>query len=141
MRRLLPLVSGLRGRLLMSVLAAIGAVLAALVLAFNLVLADRLDSEAGSVVQARASAEVSSLHVTGGRIVLAEAPDDGNPDAQVWVFQGGRALEQPRPSPNDPAAAALAARAPATARRSLRYAAWGPGRAHQPAWTAARRPA
>jgi signal transduction histidine kinase len=103
----------------MSVLAAIGVVLAALVIAFNLVLADRLDSEAGSVVQARASAEVSSLHVTGGRIVLAEAPDEGNPDAQVWVFQGGRALEQPRPSPNDPTAAALAARAPATANLAM----------------------
>ena len=62
-----------------------------------------------------ASAEVSSLHVTDGRIVLAEAPDAGNPDAQMWVFQGGRALERPRPSPNDQAAAALAARAPATA--------------------------
>jgi signal transduction histidine kinase len=115
MKRLLPRVAGLRGRLLLSVLAGIGVVLAALVLAFNLVLADRLDSEADSVVQARASAEVSSLQVTGGRIALPEAPDEGNPEAQVWVFQGGRALEQPRPSPNDPAATALAARAPATA--------------------------
>ncbi|HEY2657579.1 MAG TPA: hypothetical protein VGI55_17480, partial [Solirubrobacteraceae bacterium] len=99
----------------MSVLAGIGVVLAALVLAFNLVLADRLASEATSVVQARASAEVSSLHVTGGRILLEDAPDAGNPDAQVWVFQGERMLEQPRSSPNDPTAAALAARAPGTA--------------------------
>jgi signal transduction histidine kinase len=100
---------------MMSVLAGIGVVLAALVLAFNLVLADRLASEATSVVQARASAEVSSLHVTGGRILLADAPDAGNPDAQVWVFQGERVLEQPRSSPNDPAATALASRAPGTA--------------------------
>jgi signal transduction histidine kinase len=99
----------------MSVLAAIGVVLAALVLAFNLVLADRLNSEARSVVQARASAELSSLQVVNGRIVLPEAPDDRTPDAQVWVFQGSTPLEQPRSAANEVAAAALASRALATA--------------------------
>lgn len=115
MRRLRSSVFGLRGRLLASVLAAIALVLAALVLAFNLVLADRLDSEANRVLQARASAEVSALRVVDGRIVLGEAPDERSPDAQVWVFAGGRALEQPRSPANDAAAAALAARAPAVA--------------------------
>ena len=47
---------GLRGRLLLSVLAAITVVVAALVLAFNLVLADRLNSEASGLVQAKSSA-------------------------------------------------------------------------------------
>jgi len=113
MRRLRLWVSGLRGRLLLSVLAAIAVVLGALVLAFNLVLANRLDSEANGVLQATASAEVSSLRVQGGRIALPEAPDDRNPDIQVWVFQGSRALEQPRSGANDSAAATLAGRAPA----------------------------
>lgn len=112
MRHLLPRVAGLRGRLLLSVLAGIGVVLAALVLAFNLVLAERLNSEARSVVQARASAELSSLQVVNGRIVLPEAPDDRTPDTQVWVFQGSTPLEQPRSASNDAAAAALAGRAP-----------------------------
>jgi signal transduction histidine kinase len=107
-------VSGLRGRLLLSVVAAIAVVLGALVLAFNLVLANRLDSEANGVLQARVSAEVSALRVQNGRVVLAEAPDDRNPDAQVWVFQGSRALEQPQSASSNGAAAALAARAPAT---------------------------
>jgi signal transduction histidine kinase len=115
MRRLRRRVPGLRGRLLLSVLAAITVVLAGLVLAFNLVLADRLDSEVGGVLQARASAEVSSLRTQGRQIVLAEAPDDRNPDIQLWVFQRRTALEQPRSPANDPAAAALAPRAPATA--------------------------
>ena len=105
MRRVRPRVVGLRGRLLMSVLAGIGVVLAALVLGFNLVLADRLDSEASSVVQARASAELSSLQVVNGRIVLPEAPDDRTPDTQVWVFRGSTPLEQPRSAANDVAAA------------------------------------
>jgi signal transduction histidine kinase len=113
MTRLTSKMFGLRGRLLFSVIGAIGLVLAALVLAFNLVLADRLDNEARGVLQARASAEVSILHVANGRIVLGEAPDDRNPDTQVWVFQGRRALEQPRSSANDTAAAALTAQAPA----------------------------
>jgi signal transduction histidine kinase len=107
-------VFGLRGRLLSSVLAAITVVLGALVLAFNLVLGDRLQSEANGVAQARASAEVSSLRVTGGQLILPEAPDDRNPDVQVWVFQGHRALEQPRSTLNDAPAAALVARAPTT---------------------------
>ena len=110
LRRLTP---GLRGRLLLSVLGAIAAVLAALTLAFNLVLADRLNHDADGVAQARASAELASLHVSRGVIVLAEAPDELSPDSQVWVFQGGRALEQPRTArANNTAAARLARRAP-----------------------------
>lgn len=106
-------VLGLRGRLLASVLSAITVVLAALVLAFNLVLSQRLDREATGLVAARAAAEVSALRVTAGHIVLPEAPDDRNPDVLVWVFQGRRALEHPRSTANDAAAARLAAEAPA----------------------------
>jgi two-component system OmpR family sensor kinase len=105
---------GLRGRLLLSVLGAIAAVLAALTLAFNLVLADRLNHDADGVAQARASAEVASLQVSEGSIVLSEAPDELSPDSQVWVFQRGQALEQPRTTrANNTAAARLARRAPA----------------------------
>lgn len=102
---------GLRGRLLLSVVAAIAVVLAALVLAFNVVLGNRLNGEATGVLRARASAEVTSLRITAGHIALGETPDDRNPDVQVWVFEGKRALEQPRSSANDRAAAALATRA------------------------------
>src|SRR5690242_2201107 len=104
---------GLRGRLLLSVVGAIAVVLAALVLAFNVVLSDRLNGEATGALRAKASAEVTSLRVTAGHIALGETPDDRNPDVQVWVFEGGRALEQPRSSANNRAAAALASRGPA----------------------------
>ncbi len=114
MSALRPLTLGLRGRLLLSVVASITVVLAALVLAFNVVLDDRLNGDATGVLRARASAELTSLEVTGGRITLGETPDAGNPDVQVWVFAGRRALEQPRPSANNRAAAQLATRAPAT---------------------------
>src|SRR5437764_13059566 len=113
MRALRKYRPGLRGRLLISVLAAITVVLAALVLAFNLVLGDRLNGEATGVLRARASAEVTSLRITDGHIALGETPDDGNPDVQVWVFGRNRPLEQPRSPANNRAAAALTARAPA----------------------------
>ncbi|MGI8411152.1 MAG: histidine kinase dimerization/phospho-acceptor domain-containing protein, partial [Solirubrobacteraceae bacterium] len=104
-----PRAPGLRGRLLLSVLAAIGLTLAALTAGFNLVLDGRLDGDASGVVQARASAELAGLRVDQGRIVLPEAPDDRTPDIQIWVFRGPVALERPRSgAANDGAAAALA---------------------------------
>jgi signal transduction histidine kinase len=101
---------GLRGRLLLSVLVSIGLVLTALTVGFNIVLGDRLDGDAHGVVQARAAAELASLHVGQGRIALGEAPDEGAPDTQIWVFQGARALERPRSAAANSAAAAALAR-------------------------------
>ncbi|MBV8998542.1 MAG: hypothetical protein JO304_05755, partial [Solirubrobacterales bacterium] len=103
---------GLRGRLLVSVVGGITVVLAALVLAFNLILAERLANEATALAQARASAVVSALRIAGDRIVLPDAPDDRSPDTQIWVFQGQRAIEQPRSATDDTAADALAPAAP-----------------------------
>jgi two-component system, OmpR family, sensor kinase len=114
MTRFGPTAPGLRGRLLLSVLGALAVVLAALTVGFNLVLADRLDSDANGVAQARAAAELASLRISHGQIVLPEAPDDRSPDIQVWVFQGARPIEQPRTSvDNHRAAATLALSAPA----------------------------
>jgi two-component system, OmpR family, sensor kinase len=94
MRRL-----GLRGRLLLSAVGAVALVLGALTVGFNLVLEDRLETDANSVVQSRASAELSAIQVDHrGRIVLAEAPDDNALDSQIWVFAGHRRLEEPRAS-------------------------------------------
>ena len=80
---------------MLSVLIAIGLVLAALTAGFNVVLGDRLDADADGVVQARASAELAVLRVGHGRISLGEAPDQGSPETQIWVFDRTRALETP----------------------------------------------
>jgi signal transduction histidine kinase len=116
MKTRLALAAGLRGRLLATVITGMALLLAALTLAFNLVLGDRLGTDADGVVQARATAALSSLVVGGGRIRLPDAPDERSPDLQLWVFQGPAVLEQPRAAPlsNDRAAAALAAQAPAS---------------------------
>jgi signal transduction histidine kinase len=106
---------GLRSRLLISVLVLIGLVLALLTLAFNLVLSSRLDADANSVLNARASSELASLRVARGRVALPEAPDEGSPDTSTWVFQGSRAIEQPQSRVVSPSAvSAVATAAPAT---------------------------
>ena len=101
---------GLRGRLLLSVLIALGLVLAALTAGFNLVLGDRLDGDANGVVQARAAAELAALQTRQGQITLGEAPDEATPDTQIWVFAGARALERPRSAAADNLAATALAR-------------------------------
>jgi two-component system, OmpR family, sensor kinase len=100
---------GLRGRLLVSVLLAIGLALAALTTGFNLVLGNRLDSDADGVVQARASAELAVLRPDHGPMSLGETPDQAAPETPVWVFRGTRVLEAPRASDADNAAAAMLA--------------------------------
>lgn len=89
----------LRGRLLLSVIGALAVALIVLIGAFNVILRDRLDHEADSALAARASAELSSLDVASGRVVLAEAPDAAAPDTQAWVFTGPRVLEAPSADP------------------------------------------
>ena len=103
--------ASLRARLLGSV--AVGAVLAlgGLVLAFNLVLASRLDAEANSLARAQAAAQMSALQVRGGQIQLPDAADARNPDSETWVFQGASALERPRTSAENDRGAAQLARA------------------------------
>jgi signal transduction histidine kinase len=105
---------GLRGRLLLSVLVALGLVLAALTAGFNLALGHRLDGDANGVVQARAAAELAALRIGHDQIALGEAPDEAVPDTQIWVFEGTRTLERPRAATADNLAASALARGTGT---------------------------
>jgi signal transduction histidine kinase len=97
--------------LLGTVLASVGVALIAVVVGFNLLLATRLSSDADAVLRARASAELATLRIVNGRIKVAEAPDEGALDSQVWVFAGSREVEGPRTAAVlNRAAAALARR-------------------------------
>jgi signal transduction histidine kinase len=89
----------LRRRLLLSVIGALAVALIVLIGAFNLVLRERLSHEVDSALAARASAELSSLDVAGGRLAVTEAPDAAAPDTQAWVFAGRRVLEEPAADP------------------------------------------
>jgi signal transduction histidine kinase len=86
----------LRSRLLAAVLLSVAGALAVTVVAFNVILEDRLSSDATSLLRDRASAELSTLRVVHGHLIAAEAPDDAALDSQVWVYAEARPLERPR---------------------------------------------
>jgi two-component system OmpR family sensor kinase len=99
----------LRTRLLLAVLGAVLIAFAALIGGFNLVLTSRLSRDANDVLRARAAAELSSLAIEKGRLVVKEAPDEAALETDAWVFAGRRVLERPRSNPTiNRAAAALA---------------------------------
>ena len=101
---------GLRGRLQLTVVLGIAAVVTALTAGFNLVLARRLDRDATGVARAHAAAALGAVRLSRGRLAAPESPDDGAVDSSVWVFAGRKPLERPRAQPrNDGVAAGLAA--------------------------------
>jgi two-component system OmpR family sensor kinase len=103
---------GLRRRLWLSVVGAVAVALILMLTAFNLVLRDRLSADANNLLFSRASAEMGSLHVVGAKLSVPEVPDAAAPDAQTWVFAGGRILEQPRAEPVTEQAAARLSHGP-----------------------------
>jgi signal transduction histidine kinase len=86
----------LRQRLLLVVGVAVTAALLGLVTAFNLILDNVLERDAGNLARARAAAQIDSLRIDHGRLQVLETPDDGSPDADVWIFAGTKPIEQPR---------------------------------------------
>jgi signal transduction histidine kinase len=73
--------------------------LAALTVAFNLLLRSSLDADANRLLEARAEAALETITFRGGELRVIEDSDVSVTDAQVWVFAGGRALERPRAEP------------------------------------------
>lgn len=88
---------GIRGRLFLVVVATVGVAVAALVLGFNLILANTLTRESRDLARTRASAQLALLTTAHGRVTVREAPDAAAADAStIWVFSRGAALERPR---------------------------------------------
>ncbi len=110
---------GLRRRLLVAVVLAVGAALVAVIAGFNTLLAIRNDADATAVLRARGAAELATLDVVDGRLRLREAPDDAAVDSQVWVYADRHALERPRAGPGLERAADALATSPAGTRRDV----------------------
>jgi signal transduction histidine kinase len=85
----------LRARLLLVSLSTLAVGLGAALLAANVLLAQRVDTEISSVLRANADAQVAALSVRGGRIVVRESPNDATLDRRSWVLDGARVVEQP----------------------------------------------
>jgi signal transduction histidine kinase len=88
----------IRHRLLLAVVAAVGAALAVLIVGFNLLLAHNLAGDADRLARTRAVAELGVVAVKHGRVTVVETPDDFAPDSFVWVFSGNRMVESPAAS-------------------------------------------
>ncbi len=87
---------GVRTRLFLAVMVAVGLALALMLLAFNLVLGRSLSHEADQVARSRATAELAVVRAGPGGLALGEGPDAAAPDTPVWVYAGTRRLEGPR---------------------------------------------
>jgi two-component system OmpR family sensor kinase len=79
----------MRRRLLLLVVSAVAAAVAALVVGFNLLLANTLDGNARDLLRSRAAAQLAVVAEQGH-------PAAETPDAGVWVLSRGRVLERPR---------------------------------------------
>ena len=109
-----PLPRSIRGRLFVTVVAAVGLALAAMIAGFNVLLQHNLSRSADQLAHARATAELSLVRMHDGKLAVGETADDAAVDSNAWVFAGTRTLEAPRGGAELATAAhALAARAPA----------------------------
>lgn len=97
----------IRTRLLLVVVGLVAVVLAALTLAFKLVLARQLSLEADAAVRARAESELAALRMTGGHIRPPGARVARTLETRVWIWDGGRLIQSP-PAPAGTRRAALA---------------------------------
>ena len=94
-----------RTRLLLAVLAAVTVALAAATIGFNLLLVYANADDADSLLRQRADAERAQIAVVKGRIHLEETFGESVGDSHIWIFENGRAIEQPRSHPLTTAAA------------------------------------
>src|SRR5713226_9968134 len=87
---------GIRRRLQLVVVSAVALAVAALLIGFNLLLANSLDRSSRDLLRSRAAAQLSLLRSNHGQLSLVDVPDAAGPDANVWVFSEGRLIEHPR---------------------------------------------
>ncbi len=102
----------LRGRLTAFALIATTVTIGLVVVAFNLLLASSLNGDVNSRLRGLAAAAATTVQIDDGRITVREAPNDRAIDAQLWVFDGRRAVLRPGAQPALQRAAATLARSP-----------------------------
>lgn len=86
----------LRGRLALLALATTAVWVAALTVAFNVVLVARLREQADDLLRTRAAAVAATVETRpDGHLVVREPSNDQVLDAGVWIYQGRTAVERP----------------------------------------------
>jgi two-component system heavy metal sensor histidine kinase CusS len=113
--RLLP--RTLRGRLSLVALTTAALLMVILTVVFNTVVRHHLRRQADDELRTRAAAVATTVDTSGSRVRVLETVNDRLLDANVWIYDGPRLLEQP-PSPGP-----LARVADGLARRGGRHCA------------------
>ncbi len=83
-----------RTRLMLASLATLAVGLGALLIAGNVLLDRRVQSEVSSLLQERAQTEVAALAVTPSGVRVRETANDARLDRHAWVLAGDRVLER-----------------------------------------------
>jgi signal transduction histidine kinase len=85
----------LRRRLLLTSMATLFVGLGALLIAGNLLLAQRGRDETSSVLRAHVDSQLSALEVTDTGVHVRQTPNDTRLDARGWVLDGNTVIERP----------------------------------------------
>jgi signal transduction histidine kinase len=87
---------GIRRRLLLVIIAVVALAVAALIVGFNVLFANSLDAYSRGLLRARVAQNRALLRIDSqGRLSFLDAPDAAAPDSNIWIFAGGKALEEP----------------------------------------------
>ncbi|MER8018250.1 HAMP domain-containing sensor histidine kinase [Streptomyces griseoluteus] len=93
LRRLAP--RTLRGRLSLVALTTAALLMLVLTVAFNAVAQHRLQYQADDELRTRAAAVATTIDTTGASVRVLETSHDALLDTNVWIYAGGRLLEEP----------------------------------------------
>ncbi|MFI5875397.1 sensor histidine kinase [Streptomyces sp. NPDC051445] len=85
----------LRGRLSLVALTTAALLMLILTVAFNAVAQHRLQHQADDELHTRAAAVATTIDTTGTTVRVLETSNDALLDANVWIYTGGRLLEEP----------------------------------------------
>ncbi|RZU36665.1 signal transduction histidine kinase [Streptomyces sp. BK022] len=85
----------LRGRLSLVALTTAALLMLVLTVAFNAVTQHRLQHQADDELRTRAAAVATTIDTTGTSVRVLETSHDALLDTNVWIYAGGRLLEEP----------------------------------------------
>ena len=115
MRRL-----GIRARLTLTAVGVLALGLLVVSTGINLLLDTRLDADAASTLRSRTAAQLATIEVRGGAIVIEDRRAEGALDQSSWIFAAdGSALEHAPAAPEVLAAVAQMAATTAPAEREV----------------------
>ena len=105
----------LRARVVLASVYVLALGVVAIGITINVLLTNSLDADADAVLRARADAQLATVDLRGGTVVVSEGAQDEALDREAWVFAGGKAIARPPAPPAvDRAAAGLAGARPGT---------------------------